>query len=151
VGPRRTPVHIRRGVRARSRPGSDSSGHCSIACETSERPCTSFDRHVHATIRSITFASSGCIEGRGTGIGRHEMVSRGLIAALRIAAPLPVFIFAVLWAASPSYGSTASAWQRAPESGVRLLSAVSGTGDLAALPLGLEFELAPGWKTYWRS
>lgn len=79
------------------------------------------------------------------------MVSRGLIAALRIAATLPVFIFAVLWAASPSYGSAASAWQRAPESGVRLLSAVSGTGDLSTLPLGLEFELAPGWKTYWRS
>ncbi len=79
------------------------------------------------------------------------MVSRGLIAALRIAVTLPLFIVAVLWAASPSYGSTASAWQRTPESGVRLLSAVSGTGELAILPLGLEFELAPGWKTYWRS
>ncbi|WP_449231444.1 protein-disulfide reductase DsbD family protein [Azospirillum doebereinerae] len=26
-----------------------------------------------------------------------------------------------------------------------------GTGDLAALPLGLELRLEPGWKTYWRS
>ena len=33
----------------------------------------------------------------------------------------------------------------------RLLSAVNGTGDLAKLPLALEFRLAPGWKIYWRT
>ena len=33
----------------------------------------------------------------------------------------------------------------------RLLSAVSGTGDLTTLPLALEFRLAPGWKIYWRT
>ena len=34
---------------------------------------------------------------------------------------------------------------------VRLLSAVNGTGDLAKLPLAIEFRLAPGWKIYWRT
>jgi suppressor for copper-sensitivity B len=33
----------------------------------------------------------------------------------------------------------------------RLISAVTGGGDLAAVPLGLEMRLKPGWKTYWRS
>lgn len=34
---------------------------------------------------------------------------------------------------------------------VRLISAVTGTGDLTSIPLGLQFTLKPGWKTYWRS
>ena len=33
----------------------------------------------------------------------------------------------------------------------RLVSAVTGTGNLQELPLGLEFRLAPGWKIYWRT
>ena len=33
----------------------------------------------------------------------------------------------------------------------RLLAAVDGTGDLAALPAGLQLRLPDGWKTYWRS
>ncbi|MGH6891188.1 MAG: protein-disulfide reductase DsbD family protein [Dongiaceae bacterium] len=31
------------------------------------------------------------------------------------------------------------------------MSAVQGTGDLAAIPLALHIVLQPGWKTYWRS
>ncbi|MDY0883964.1 protein-disulfide reductase DsbD family protein [Dongia soli] len=34
---------------------------------------------------------------------------------------------------------------------VSLISAVTGTGDLKTIPLGLHFTLKPGWKTYWRS
>jgi suppressor for copper-sensitivity B len=34
---------------------------------------------------------------------------------------------------------------------VRLVSAVTGAGNLDRLPLGLEFRLAPGWKIYWRT
>ena len=34
---------------------------------------------------------------------------------------------------------------------MRLVSASEAVGDLDRLRLGLEFELAPGWKTYWRS
>lgn len=32
----------------------------------------------------------------------------------------------------------------------RLISGVKGTGDLAAVPAGLELRLAPGWHAYWR-
>jgi suppressor for copper-sensitivity B len=38
-----------------------------------------------------------------------------------------------------------------PQSSARLISAVDGTGDLAAVPLALHIVLQPGWKTYWRS
>ncbi len=33
----------------------------------------------------------------------------------------------------------------------RLVSAVKATGTLSTLPLGLEFQMAPGWKIYWRT
>ncbi|AWU93638.1 protein-disulfide reductase DsbD family protein [Azospirillum ramasamyi] len=42
-------------------------------------------------------------------------------------------------------------WIKAGQVEARLVSAVRGTGDLTALPLGLELQLEPGWKTYWRS
>ena len=45
----------------------------------------------------------------------------------------------------------ASEWARADESAVRLISATSAVGSAAELPVGLEFALQPGWKTYWRS
>lgn len=89
------------------------------------------------------------------------MKSRGSITTTRLIAALltalagvlwaGVLWAGVLWAGAPAVAATASEWQRSPESGVRLLSAVTGTGELDALPLGLEFDLAPGWKTYWRS
>jgi suppressor for copper-sensitivity B len=34
---------------------------------------------------------------------------------------------------------------------VRLMSAVTATGDLTKVPLGLSITMKPGWKTYWRS
>ncbi|WP_445680585.1 protein-disulfide reductase DsbD family protein [Radicibacter daui] len=45
----------------------------------------------------------------------------------------------------------AGPWGSGPHTKARLVSAVTATGDLASLPLGLEVELDPGWKTYWRS
>ena len=46
----------------------------------------------------------------------------------------------------------AGPWVGDPAIGeARLVSAVTGTGDLQELPLGLEFRLAPGWKIYWRT
>jgi suppressor for copper-sensitivity B len=45
----------------------------------------------------------------------------------------------------------ASDWVRDKESAVRLVSAVTGVGTERELPAGLEFELQPGWKTYWRT
>ncbi|MBF0394807.1 MAG: hypothetical protein HQL38_19190, partial [Alphaproteobacteria bacterium] len=56
-------------------------------------------------------------------------------------------VLALLWA-----GPAAAALEAAtPEGKVTLLSAVSATGDATELPLGLRFQLAPGWKVYWRS
>ncbi|MBK1836083.1 thioredoxin family protein [Azospirillum sp. YIM B02556] len=43
------------------------------------------------------------------------------------------------------------AWVKAGQVEARLVSAVRATGDLTALPLGLELRLEPGWKTYWRT
>jgi suppressor for copper-sensitivity B len=34
---------------------------------------------------------------------------------------------------------------------VRLIAATTAVGELQTVPIGLQFELAPGWKTYWRS
>ena len=34
---------------------------------------------------------------------------------------------------------------------VRIVSAVEGIGDRDTVPLGLQFQLQPGWKIYWRS
>lgn len=48
-------------------------------------------------------------------------------------------------------GSVASPGQVADETRLRLVAAVNAAGDLAAIPAGLEFRMAPGWKTYWRS
>ncbi len=66
-----------------------------------------------------------------------------LLAMLGSAAPLHATghsnIATGAWVGDPAYGE------------VRLVSAVSAMGDLEALPLGLEFRLAPGWKIYWRT
>jgi suppressor for copper-sensitivity B len=40
---------------------------------------------------------------------------------------------------------------RTAQSSAEIVSAVDGTGDLAAIPLALHIVLQPGWKTYWRS
>jgi suppressor for copper-sensitivity B len=37
------------------------------------------------------------------------------------------------------------------QSAARLVSAVTGTGTLDRIPVGLDITLKPGWKTYWRS
>ena len=45
-----------------------------------------------------------------------------------------------------------SAWQGESDIvRVRMVSAVAATGNLDQLPLGLEFEIAAGWKIYWRT
>jgi suppressor for copper-sensitivity B len=54
-------------------------------------------------------------------------------------------------AAAPAARAASSDWVATPESSVRLVTAVSAPGTLAAIPAGIEIELQPGWKTYWRS
>lgn len=57
----------------------------------------------------------------------------------------------ILIASSGSAVAAAGDWVDAERASVRLVSAVSATGDSEELPLGLEFRLDPGWKIYWRT
>ena len=43
-----------------------------------------------------------------------------------------------------------SDWVRADAVDARLISGVDGVGSETTIPLGLEFNLAEGWHTYWR-
>ena len=45
----------------------------------------------------------------------------------------------------------ASAWGATDQTTVRLISAAAAVGEAKLLQLGLEFQLKPGWKVYWRS
>ena len=64
---------------------------------------------------------------------------------------LAMLAMLVALAAAGEARAAASPWTRTPEAAVRLVSASEAVGQLDRLRLGLEFELAPGWKTYWRS
>jgi len=72
----------------------------------------------------------------------------GLTSAARLR--FLALALAALAVASEARAAT-SPWARTPEAAVRLVSASEAVGSLDRLRLGLEFELAPGWKTYWRS
>jgi suppressor for copper-sensitivity B len=66
-----------------------------------------------------------------------------------IALLLGIFMFA---AASPARAQDpASPWFVTDQGRVRLIAASPRTGDGASVRLGLQFELAPHWKIYWRS
>lgn len=62
---------------------------------------------------------------------------------------------AIALAAAFPVGSVAraetGAWVGSAHAKARLVAAVPATGMAESVPLGLEIELAPGWKTYWRS
>jgi suppressor for copper-sensitivity B len=66
----------------------------------------------------------------------------GALAALLVGAGL-----ASAQAAEPA----ASDWAVTEQGRVRLISAVSATGESGSVQLGLEFDLQPDWKIYWRS
>ncbi len=54
--------------------------------------------------------------------------------------------------ALPSLAQAAATdWVISPESSIRIISAVEATGTGESVPLGLHFQLAEGWKIYWRS
>jgi suppressor for copper-sensitivity B len=59
--------------------------------------------------------------------------------------------FALLASLGEAAADQASDWAATKQTKVRLVSAVGGTGAAKTVPLGLQFVLAPGWKTYWRS
>ncbi len=47
--------------------------------------------------------------------------------------------------------AAAGDWAETEQGRVRLISAVGGVGAEGRLDLGLQFQLEPGWKIYWRS
>ncbi len=56
--------------------------------------------------------------------------------------PIVAAVALVAWAVA-AHAETATAWNEHPNSRVRL---IAGEGGL----IGVELQLAPGWKTYWR-
>ncbi len=79
----------------------------------------------------------------------RKMTSCNLLAVRRLLMLISVLS---IWLVGTSAAALQSDWKGDPTIlEARLLSAVNGTGNLAALPLALEFRLAPGWKIYWRT
>ncbi len=79
----------------------------------------------------------------GRSLGRRPFA--GLALALTVLA-----LSLAVWPA-PAALAAASDWSRTDYSRVRLVSAVDAAGDGQVLLLGLQFRMAPKWKTYWRS
>jgi suppressor for copper-sensitivity B len=57
---------------------------------------------------------------------------------------------ALLWPARAA-ADAASPWYQTEQGRARLIAATADPGDAASVTLGLQFELAPHWKIYWRS
>jgi suppressor for copper-sensitivity B len=79
---------------------------------------------------------------------RHFLVLTVLVAILAIAQAIPS---ATAGGMTPVARESSSEWQAGPKARARLIAAIRAVGELATLPVGLEVELEPGWKTYWRS
>lgn len=70
----------------------------------------------------------------------------------RLLTPVLVLALGVFGVALPAAAAdTASPWFVTDQGRVRLVSGVTSVGAAAAVPLGLEFDLKPHWKIYWRS
>src|SRR5579871_5695157 len=61
-----------------------------------------------------------------------------------------VLAFGLVAAGQAWADSASSDWATTEQTKVRLVSAATASGG-ATVPLGLQFVLAPNWKTYWRS
>ncbi|HYV89832.1 MAG TPA: protein-disulfide reductase DsbD domain-containing protein, partial [Candidatus Polarisedimenticolia bacterium] len=65
-----------------------------------------------------------------------------------------IFLLAVLLclANGMARAEPASSWVTTDQTKLRLISAVTAIGNgSGTVPLGVQFTLVPGWKTYWRS
>ena len=59
-------------------------------------------------------------------------------------------LFSLLYTGSASFAANGR-WDDKDFVSTRIISAVDGVGDLSEIPLGLEFQLKPDWKIYWRT
>lgn len=84
------------------------------------------------------------------GGGKRE---RRLLAAFPCmsAAALTLCALCLALLSPATAGEAASGWAASEQGRVRLVAAAPSTDGAALLRLGLEFDLAPGWKIYWRS
>jgi DsbC/DsbD-like thiol-disulfide interchange protein len=62
--------------------------------------------------------------------------------------PLLIAACALASASSHAFGADSSAWDRDARAGIRLIAGNASSDG--AQRAGLEMNLAPGWKTYWR-
>jgi hypothetical protein len=78
---------------------------------------------------------------------------RGLLAVFcgMSAAALTLCALCLAPLSPAAAGEAASDWAASDQGRVRLIAATSSAADAAMPRLGLEFDLAPGWKIYWRS
>lgn len=83
---------------------------------------------------------------------RHRNKARNSNSLTDWCARLVAFFALVLASAGLAHAESGAGNTVATEqSAARLVSAVSGTGTLERIPVGLDITLKPGWKTYWRS
>jgi suppressor for copper-sensitivity B len=69
----------------------------------------------------------------------------------RKCASAATLLLALLWTCIAHAESGAGNVVTTEQSAARLVSAVTGAGDLQTLPVGLDLTMKSGWKTYWRS
>ena len=60
-------------------------------------------------------------------------------------------IFGFLASYAPNADSASSNWAETAQTKVRIIAGTEGVGNSRELRLGLQFQLQPGWKIYWRS
>ena len=60
-------------------------------------------------------------------------------------------IFSFLASYAPNADSASSNWAETAQAKVRIIAGTEGVGNSRELRLGLQFQLQPGWKIYWRS
>jgi suppressor for copper-sensitivity B len=77
------------------------------------------------------------------GIHRHRGASATLVVALALAASA--------LGAADAHADAASDWATTQQGRVRLIAASGTTGEARNAVLGLQFEMKPHWKIYWRS
>jgi suppressor for copper-sensitivity B len=69
----------------------------------------------------------------------------------RKCASAATLLLALFWTCTAYAESGAGSVVTTDQSAARLVSAVTGTGNLQTLPAGVDITLKSGWKTYWRS
>jgi suppressor for copper-sensitivity B len=74
----------------------------------------------------------------------HNSLTRKCAAAATL-------VLGLAWACVAQAESGAGNRVETEQSAARLVTAVTGAGNLKTLPAGLDITLKPGWKTYWRS